>query len=90
MSNAPQAASPVDGGQAGGEDKGSLGMRKQGTSAVKDPTTTRSPAPAKSTLRRFWRGLVCTLSFLFFPIGRLCRDRLIKQWNRNISIAGWY
>ncbi len=46
---------------------------------MEDPTTTRSPAPAKSTLRRFWRGFVCTLSFLIFPIGRLCRDRLIKQ-----------
>jgi len=39
----------------------------------------RWPAPAKSTLCRFWRGLVCTLSFLVLPIGQLCRGRLIKR-----------
>ena len=30
-------------------------------------------------MRRFWRGFVCTLSFLVLPIGRFCRGRLIKR-----------
>jgi pimeloyl-ACP methyl ester carboxylesterase len=35
--------------------------------------------PAKSTWRRFWRGLICALSFLILPIGRHCRGRWIKR-----------
>lgn len=46
---------------------------------MKDATITKSNAPANSTLRRFWRGLLCTLSFLISPIGRLCGGRLIKR-----------
>jgi len=41
--------------------------------------TTNSSVSAKSTVRRFWRGIVCSLSFLVLPLGRLCRGRLIKR-----------
>jgi pimeloyl-ACP methyl ester carboxylesterase len=34
-------------------------------------------------MRRFWRGLVCSLSFLVLPIGRLCGGRLIKRVEPN-------
>ena len=54
-------------------------MSLQETSAAEDAATTKSPAPAKSTLRRFWRGFVCTLSFLVLPLGQLCGGRFIKR-----------
>jgi pimeloyl-ACP methyl ester carboxylesterase len=49
------------------------------TSAVEETTITTSATPTKSAWRRFWRGLVCSLSFLVLPVGRLCRGRLIKR-----------
>ena len=42
-------------------------------------TSTVEVAAAKSTLRRFWRGFVCSLSFLVLPMGRLCCGRWIKR-----------
>ena len=39
--------------------------------------------------RRFWRGLVCSLSFLVLPIGLSAAGDGSGGWKRNASIQGW-
>ena len=41
--------------------------------------TLQKTLPTNSAWRRFCRALLCSLSFLVLPIGRLCRGRLIKR-----------
>ena len=61
-------------------------MNPQVTPLVEDAATTN--VPAKSHWRRFFRGLVCALSFLVLPIGPFAAGDGSGGWNLNGSIEG--
>ena len=52
-------------------------MNPQQMPTVKHAASPNSPANRRR--RRFWPGLVCSLSFLVLPVGRLCGGRWIKR-----------